>query len=199
MNRAIHIALFVVLAAGQLYPSVGSDELAGAPPDCSDGWRITGYYTPVETDFTGSDTRQIEVRGVGSESFNTQFLRTIFNEDEGYGEGWGKTRFGWYLGYYSGRWHKAEAPLDSNDHPLEPDTVAVDPKVIPRGSVVSIPGLPGDLGKLHFKSNDVGVSVHGKHIDVYTGEGREARRRMYQFTYEEDFKGLQRVCFEAAH
>jgi 3D (Asp-Asp-Asp) domain-containing protein len=162
---------------------------------CSDGWRITGYYTPIETDFTGTEVREIDVRGLGRESFNSEFLKTVFNEDEGYGEGWGKTRMGWYLGYYKGRWHKADAPLDAHDNPLRPDTVAVDNHVIPLGSLVTIPNLPGDLGKLQFLSNDVGTSVHGKHIDVYTGEGRDARRRMYRFTYEEDDKGLQRVCY----
>lgn len=172
-------------------------EVAARPskPDCSDGWRITGYYTPIETDFATTEIREIEIRGVGKESFNAEFLTTIFDDDKGYGEGWGKTRFGWYLGNYNGGWHKADAPLDADDHPLDPDTVAVDNSIIPRGSTVTIPDLPGDLGKLQFRSSDVGVSVHGKHIDVYTGEGRDARRRMYQFTYEEDWKGLQRVCF----
>ena len=33
--------------------------------NCSDGWRITGYYTPVETDFTSTETRDIEIRGPG--------------------------------------------------------------------------------------------------------------------------------------
>jgi len=166
--------------------------------DCSDGWRITGYYTPIETDFTGTETRDVEIQGVGKQSFNSEFLRTIFDGDEGFGEGWGKTRFGWYLGNYRGRWHKSDAPLDANDKPLEANAVAVDNKIIPAGSTVNMPDLPGDLGKLEFKSTDVGVSVHGKHVDVYTGEGREARRRMYRFTYEEEDKGLQRVCFAPA-
>ena len=166
-----------------------------APPECSDGWRITGYYTPVETDFKTGGLREVEVRDLGKESFNPEFLRTVFDDDKGFGEGWGRTRFGWYIGYYRGRWHKADAPLDAHDKPLEPDTVAVDPAIIPNGSTVSIPDLPGELGKLKFTSSDVGISVHGKHIDVYTGEGRDARRRMYRFTYEEDDKGLTRVCF----
>lgn len=168
------------------------------PPDCSDGWRITGYYTPVETDFKTADLREVEIVDLGKESFNSEFLRTVFDDEKGFGEGWGKTRFGWYIGYYRGRWHKADAPLDAHDKPLEPDTVAVDPAIIPNGSTVSIPDLPGDLGKLKFTSNDVGISVHGKHIDVYTGEGRDARRRMYRFTYEEDDKGLTRVCYVPA-
>ena len=166
--------------------------------NCSDGWRITGYYTPIETDFNNGTTTEIEIRGVGKESFNAEFLRTIFDTGKGYGEGWGKTHFGWYLGNYNGRWHKADAPLDANDRPLQTNTIAVDKSVIPAGSLVTIPDLPGDLGKLEFKSNDVGVSVHGKHIDVYTGEGRDARRRMYRFTYEEEDQDLQRVCFTTA-
>jgi 3D (Asp-Asp-Asp) domain-containing protein len=76
------------------------------------------------------------------------------------------------------------------------NTVAVDNDVIPDGSTVQIPGLPGEWGQQKFKSNDVGVSVHGKHIDVYTGEGRDARRRMWQVTFEEEDKGLTRVCFQ---
>lgn len=170
---------------------------ADAAANCSDGWRITGYYTPVETDFPSTESREIEIRGVGKESFNSAFLRIIFNDDEGYGEGWGKTRFGWYLGNYNGRWHRADAPQDANDKPLQPDTVAVDPSIIPPGSTVNMPDLPGGLANLQFKSNDVGVSVHGKHIDVYTGEGRDARGKMYRFTFEddEDGKGLTRVCF----
>src|SRR5205807_1159559 len=86
--------------------------------NCSDGWRITGYYTPIETDFSGAETREIEIRGVGKESFNADFLKTIFDDDQGFGEGWGKTRFGWYLGNYRGGWHKSDAPLDANDKPL---------------------------------------------------------------------------------
>ncbi len=196
------LLVFVMIAAGTLsqdgqLPDPSTDH-GHAANNCSDGWRITGYYTPIESDFTGGQMREVEISGVGKETFNADFLKTVFDDNEGFGEGWGKTRFGWYIGEYRGRWHKADAPLDANDKPLEPDTVAVDNHVIPTGSTVSIPDLPGDLGKLEFKSNDVGVSVHGKHIDVYTGEGRDARRRMYRFTYEEEDKGLQRVCFSLA-
>lgn len=192
------LLLFCLASAGSSGPTAQERSIFYEHADCSDGWRITGYYTPVEDDFKSGETREIEIAGVGKETFNAEFLKTIFDDDEGFGEGWGKTRFGWYLGKYSGRWHKADAPLDANDKPLEPNAVAVDNKVIPAGSIVNIPDLPGDLGKLEFKSTDVGVSVHGKHVDVYTGEGRDARRRMYQFTFEEDDKGLKRVCFSPA-
>ena len=179
-----------------------TSDSSGANFNCSDGWRITGYYTPVETDFKDGDMREVEVYGARGEtfkeSFNAEFLKVVFDDNEGFGEGWGKTRFGWYIGEYRGRWHKADAALDASDHPLQPDTVAVDRSVIPAGSTVTLPDLPGDLSKLTFKSTDVGVTVHGKHVDVYTGEGRDARRKMWRFTYEddEDGKGLTRVCFE---
>jgi len=176
--------------------TVVTDRSAWRSLDCSDGWRITGYYTPVESEFTSSEDREIEISGVGKKTFNSEFLRTIFNEDQGFGEGWGKTRYGWYLGNYNGVWHKADAPLDADDNPLEPDTVAVDTSIVPRGSTIQMPELPGELGQLTFKSNDVGASVHGKHIDVYTGEGREASKRMFRFTYEAGDKGLTRVCVE---
>jgi 3D (Asp-Asp-Asp) domain-containing protein len=201
MKAAVLLVTIVLLVLGTIATAKYKNASAGNV-NCSDGWRITGYYTPIETDFTTPDTREIEVRGPNhtmvKETFNADFLRTIFDDDKGYGEGWGKTRFGWYLGNYNGGWHKADAPLDANDKPLQADAVAVDRSVIPAGSTVTIPDLPGDLGKLVFKSTDVGVSVHGKHIDVYTGEGREARRKMWQFTYEddEDGKGLTTVCFQ---
>jgi 3D (Asp-Asp-Asp) domain-containing protein len=190
-------ALVIVILTVSVFASRPENKVPATAVNCSNGWRITGYYTPIETEFNTTQTREIEINGAGKESFNAEFLQVIFNDDQGFGEGWGKTRFGWYLGNYDGGWHKADAPLDAHDKPLQPDTVAVDNAVVPIGSTLTIPDLPGDLGKLEFKSTDVGVSVHGKHVDVYTGEGREARRRMWQFTYEddEDGRGLTRVCF----
>jgi 3D (Asp-Asp-Asp) domain-containing protein len=163
-------------------------------PTCSDGWRITGYFTPIETDYSSAPTREIEIKNVGTMSFNSDFLRSVFDEEKGYGEGWGKTRFGWYLGSYNGAWHKADNPLDANNSPLRPNSVAVDNSIIPNDSAVRIPGLPGQYGKMEFISNDVGVTVHGKHIDIYTGEGKAAEREMFDVTFEENGE-LQRVCF----
>ncbi len=162
--------------------------------ECSDGWRITGYFTPIETDYGSAETREIEIAGVGKMSFNAEFARVVFDEDEGWGEGWGKTRFGWYLGNYNGKWHKADAPLDANNTALETNSVAVDNSLIPNDSIVKIPGLPGEFGKKSFIANDIGVTVHGKHIDVYTGEGKDAERMMNRVTFEED--NLQKVCFK---
>lgn len=163
--------------------------------DCSDGWRITGYFTPIETEYKSPEMREIEIKGVGKTKFNSEFLHVVFDENAGYGEGWGKTRFGWYLGNYRGAWHKADAPLDADNSPLQTNSVAVDKSLIPTDSIVKIPGLPGAFGSETFIANDVGVTVHGKHIDVYTGESNAAGREMDRITFEDDDE-LQRVCFQ---
>jgi 3D (Asp-Asp-Asp) domain-containing protein len=163
--------------------------------NCSEGWRTTGYFTPIETDYNSGQMTEVDVRGVGKMSFDSAFVRTVFDEEKGYGEGWGKTRLGWYLGNYNGAWHKADAPLDANNSPLQINSVAVDNTLIPNDSVLRIPGLPGEFGTREYVGNDVGVTVHGKHIDIYTGEGKDAERMMYRVTFEDE-DNLQRVCFQ---
>ena len=162
---------------------------------CSDGWRTTGYFTPIETDYASGSMTDVDIDGMGKMSFNADFAKVVFDEEQGFGEGWGKTRFGWYLGNYNNRWHRSNDPLDANNAPLRPNSIAVDNTLIPNDSVVTIPGLPDEYGKERFVANDVGVTVHGKHIDIYTGEGKEAQGEMYRVTFEDDDQ-LQRVCFE---
>ena len=193
---AAGLLFLVIVGLGILRSKANASEtdITVGPPTCSDGWRITGYFTPIETDYSSAQTSEIDIKNAGPMSFNSDFLRSVFDEDKGYGEGWGKTRFGWYLGNYNGAWHKADNPLDANNSPLQPNSVAVDNSIIPNDSAVHIPGLPGQFGKTEFISNDVGVTVHGKHIDIYTGEGKAAEREMFNVTFEEDWE-LQRVCF----
>jgi 3D (Asp-Asp-Asp) domain-containing protein len=199
--RGFYSGAFVVVLVGGVIGEVMSSSTAEqnvAAADamhCSEDWRITGYFTPVETDYDFGQMTEVEVGQLGKMSFDSEFLRTVFDEDKGYGEGWGKTRFGWYLGNYRGTWHKADAPLDANNSPLKTNSVAVDNTLIPNNSTVSIPGLPDQFGKTDFVANDVGVTVHGRHIDIYTGEGKDAQREMYRVTFEDD-DDLQRVCFD---
>lgn len=49
-------------------------------------------------------------------------------------------------------------------------TIATDPKVIPTGSLVVIEGYP-----YVFEAQDIGGAVVGSDIDVYVGEGKEAK------------------------
>jgi 3D (Asp-Asp-Asp) domain-containing protein len=86
------------------------------------------------------------------------------------------------LGNCNGTWHRSEAPLDAHNSPLKENSVAVDNSIIHANSVVNIPGLPGKFGKIEFVAKDVGVTVHGKHIDIYTGKGEAAERAMESVT-----------------
>ena len=157
-------------AAGQ------AERIANPVSGCSDGWYITGYYTPIEADFGGS-TVEIDISGGhGSERFPVTFLETVRME------GWGRTRHGWCLGRYSGRWHRSEFPLDALGHALDTDTVAVDPDLIPFGSQVEIPTLPPPLNSRTFVARDVGSAINAEHIDIYCGEGDSARQQTYAVT-----------------
>lgn len=162
--------------------------------DCTDGWRITGYFTPIETDYDSTEMREIEIAEAGKIKFSAQFLDVVFDENKGYGEGWGKTRFGWYLGNYDGEWHKSDAPLDAHNRALKPNSVAVDNSFIPNNSILKISGLPEEYADKSFIANDVGVTVHGKHIDVYTGEGKDAEQKMYEVTTDDGSTAT--VCVE---
>lgn len=158
---------------------------------CSDGWEITGYYTPVETDYS-SETEEIVITAFGNESFAKTFLKAVKME------GWGKTRFGWYLGYYSGAYHKAGFAKDARGNPLRIGSVAVDRNEIPLGRQLTIPGLPGNWGEMVYIACDVGGMINSKHIDVYCGEGKGALNVTKKVTINKksaNYPNLARVCF----
>lgn len=127
---------------------------------CSDGWRITGYFTPVEAEYDTREEFEAEVRV----------------------EGWGLELDGGYTAWYGGAWHSGDAALDSLGNELNLNTVAVDTDIISHGSKISIPGLPGEYGERVYAARDVGYAVLGKHIDVFTGEGLEALEEAYSIT-----------------
>jgi len=114
--------------------------------------------------------------------FNSNFINAVQVE------GWGKTRFGWYLGYYNGLWHKKESALNSVGQPLVIGTVAVDNEVIGKGERINIPAAEKHLDIKEFTANDVGSGVRKHHIDIYTGEGRAAKTLSYKVT------GKHTVC-----
>src|SRR5690349_24221758 len=100
-NRAVIIIILVTGLVGAFAMKKSKAEINVPPADemhCSEGWRITGYFTPVETDYMSEDKTEVDAVGVGPVSFDSEFVRTVFDEDKGWGEGWGKTRFGWYVG-----------------------------------------------------------------------------------------------------
>jgi len=151
---------------------------------CSDGWYITGYYIPREDELPG-DAAEINVERVGSLSFSQEFL------NETRTEGWGITRFGWALGYYSGAWHRSDAgALDASGNLLREGAIAIDRTLIPPGAHVQISTLPSPWSSKTFRATDVGVGITGQHIDVFTGTGRVAEQETFRITSNNN-----RVCF----
>jgi len=151
---------------------------------CSDGWYVTGYYVPREDELPDTEI-QIDVERVGSLSFSQKFI------SETRTEGWGITRFGWALGYYSGGWHRSDAgPLDASGKLLTEGAIAIDRSLIPHGAEVQISTLPSPWASKIFRATDVGVGIVGQHIDVFTGTGKTAEEETFRITSNNN-----RVCF----
>jgi len=160
---------------------LGAQSCASIPTPCSPDWTVTGYYTPLESDYSG-DSRSIPVTKHGLQSFPRSFLSAVRME------GWGKTRFGWYLGYYNRQWHRNAQPLDAQGRPLTLGAVATDPDVVSTGSTVVVANLDKPLSEHRFVARDVGALVKNNHIDVYTGEGETAQKLTWHIT------GQRTVC-----
>ena len=154
---------------------------------CSDGWYVTGYYIPREDELPGT-AEEISVERVGNLSFSDEFL------SETRTEGWGITRFGWALGYYSGGWHRSDAgALDASGKLLTDGAIAIDRSLIPPGAQVQISTLPSPWSSKTFRASDVGNGIVGQHIDVFTGTGRTAEEETFRITSNNN-----RVCFTPA-
>jgi 3D (Asp-Asp-Asp) domain-containing protein len=166
---------FLLLTISALSTSAACTSFTSLQSGCSDNWRVTGYYTPVEDDYQGGK-QKIKVRNTGMVSIKKTFLRHVKLE------GWGKTSNGWYLGYYDGAWHKSTYPLNSKGQALQKGMVAVDSSMVPLYSRIRIPGLDLVLGQQIFTASDVGTAVRDKHVDIYTGEGAQAKKLAYDIT-----------------
>jgi len=148
---------------------------------CSTDWYITDYYTPDENQFKGP-TKEILV-DKKLEFYKSAFIKAVKVE------GWGKATNGKYLGWYDNKFHLENKPLDYHGDKLQIKAVAADPSIIPLGAQITIPDLPKPWNTYTFHVTDVGPSIIGKHIDVYTGEGNNAKNITEKITS----KG-QRVC-----
>ena len=163
---------------------VNGYQMGAGQSTCSDGWYITGYYVPREDELPGPP-EQISVVGMGDLSFSQTFL------NETRTEGWGITRFGWAVGFYSNAWHRSDAgALDSSGKVLTVGTIAVDRSVIPAGAQVQISTLPSPWGSKTLLASDVGNGIVGQHIDVFTGIGAAAEQETFRITSNNN-----RVCF----
>jgi 3D (Asp-Asp-Asp) domain-containing protein len=167
-----------------------SAEAAGFQ-QCSTGWELTGYFTPLEKDYSGA-TESVKVTGLGTEAFAGSFLKNVRME------GWGRTRFGWYLGYSAGAYQKSDFAQDALGQALVIGSVAVDRKEIPFKRQLTLPDLPDEWGKTIYTAVDVGGAINQKHIDVYCGEGAAAEKMTSVLTIKSGsakFPKMARVCF----
>ena len=141
---------------------------------CTFDWYITGYFLPVESDYSGKLV-EISVDEV-KQFYVADFLEVVRTE------GWGRTNAGNYLGWYHDLYHISDTYLDSQGNDLVVGTVAVDALVIEHGSELIIPTLPEPWNSMVFSALDEGPSIIGKHIDVFTGEGVTAENETFRIT-----------------
>ena len=149
---------------------------------CSPDWKITGYYSPIEIEFPQGKNQRILIKEFGHLYFNEAFVKEVKME------GWGRTRFGWYLGYFSNAFHKSKNPLNAKGQHLQLGAVAIDTQYLKMGNKITIPQVNDVIGVNWFVASDTGSAIKKKHIDVYTGEGKMAKATSWQVT------GKKQVC-----
>ena len=167
----ITISIIPAFSQSQTTPDV---DIPSITQNCSDGWYITGYFLPIEIDYS-SGMIPILIDGK-VHSFKNDFVNEVKIQ------GWGKTISGEYLGSYDGKFYFNSIPLDSLGNNLVVGSIAVDPQIIKPGTKITIPTLLQPWNQTIFDSNDVGPAIIGKHIDVYTGEGLDARKEAFRIT-----------------
>lgn len=148
---------------------------------CTFDWYITGYFLPFESDYSGK-LIEISVNKV-KQLYLEDFLKVVKIE------GWGKTNAGNYLGWNGDSFIVSDSYLDSHGNDLIVGMIAVDSSVIKQGSELIIPTLPEPWSDMVFSVSDMGPSIVGKHIDVFTGEGINAENETFRITSENN-----RVC-----
>lgn len=142
---------------------------------CTDGWHVTGYFIPVEGDYSSTSLVTIWT-DKGSRTFYKGFVDKVRIE------GSGKTRAGDYLGYWSGGYHITSTPLTATGKTLQVGHVAVDRSVIPMHTSLTIPTLPSPWNARTFAAEDTGPGIQGKEVDVFTGMGKAAEAETYRIT-----------------
>lgn len=142
--------------------------------------RATLYYTALESDYPpGREAVFRDAKGRKLARASREFLAAASVE--------GSARFGngLVLNHHvpvdgEMRWivSDSEAGLDARGCPLVPfRTAAVDPEVVPLGTVLDVPATRGMLlpdGTRHdgnWVAGDTGVSIKGGRIDLYGGDG----------------------------
>ncbi len=153
---------------------LNQDYLQAKEDYCEDNWYITGYFLPVESDYNDREI-MIHVEGQ-TKQYSLEFVNDVRIE------GWGRTNDGDYLGWHSQSFHLSEIPLDAFGKELVVGKIAVDPRIIEFESKVVIPSLVEPWNEIVLQAEDVGGAIKGKHIDVYTGEGKAGEQETMRIT-----------------
>ena len=146
----------------------------GQHESCTAGWNVTGYFTPIETDYSGP-TQSTTVNGT-IRTFYSSFLASVQVE------GWGKTKAGDYISYDNAVYSASAAPENSLGDLLKVGDAAVDFAVIQAGTNITIPSLPAPWNTTRLIADDSGTGIVGPHVDVYTGLGAAAEQETLRIT-----------------
>lgn len=150
---------------------------------CTDGWRVTGYFTPLEEDYAGTGTVDV-LTDEGTRTFYKGFVDQVMVQ------GSGKTVAGDYLGHWGGAFHVSSQPGTSSGLLAQVGRVATDTDLVPYFTKMAIPLLPEPWNEMVFTAADTGPGVIGKHVDIYTGLGLDAREEAFRITGTD-----QMVCY----
>ncbi len=150
---------------------------------CSDGWNVTAYFTPIESEYSGTGTVTV-VTDEGKRTYYKGFVDEIMIQ------GSGRTNDGDYLGYWGGGFHISGEPRTSSGLVVQVGHVATDTSVIPYFTKLAIPYLKEPWNDRTFTAADTGPAIIGKHIDVYTGFGLDARAEAFRIAEKS-----QTVCY----
>lgn len=72
--------------------------------------------------------------------------------------------------------------MDSDGDVLTAGKITIDTTIIKHDVKLVIPTLPEPWNEIAFLSSDEGTSIKGKHIDLFTGEGKLAEDETYRIT-----------------
>lgn len=167
----------VVLVLGSLANGsivFSATAFAGSDQICSGDWKITGYFVPVEADYTGP-MQMVSVDGVGNVSFPVSFVNATDIE------GWGLTIGGWYLGKPGAHWIKSPIAENARGSELKIGSLAVWNN-IQLGSTFTILSAPSPWNTQILTADDHGSKIQKKHLDVFTGQGKAAERESVRIT-----------------
>ncbi len=168
LNKHTQAMKFVILLAIVAF-AVAEDSFSKLT-ECSDGWRITGYYVPNEKDFTGQKVN-IKVGGT-TYSLKEKFVRAVKMQGSGY------TEEGWIL---SCCWQKRSSIIGACGKPLNKlAAVARDSNLFKCKQCLKI--NTELLKSYSFAALDTGGAIKGKHLDVFCGSGVEGRQLANKIT-----------------